>query len=166
MAGGTFLLDSPDIAKDRPFSPKKVAVSHGADPDYVAGRRAWVRYRELGVTAATEGAMRAQVIIAAEGDNQPTGWHLHRCDMQFLFGIKGEIHIAFSPTHIVTLGAGDALMIPGGVIHMELGEPSGAEILEVTVPAEITTENVESPWGGVDVDFLKARRAAQPATPK
>ena len=153
MPEPTYLLDRPEIAVHKPFSDKKVAFSHGDRPQYVAGRRAWVTYRELGVTAATGHAMRAQVIRAEEGGNQPTGWHVHHCDMQFLFGLKGAIHIAFSPDHIVRLGEGDALMIPGGVIHAELGELDGAEILEVTVPAEIGTENVESPWGDVEIRF-------------
>ena len=153
MTEATYLLDQPEIAAHEPFSDKKVSVSYGDRPNYVAGRRAWVKYRELGVTAASGGEMRAQVISAGEGDNKPTGWHLHRCDMQFLFGLKGAIHIAFSPDHIVTLGEGDAMMIPGGVIHMELGEPSGVEVLEVSIPAEMGTEAVESPWGDVEVVF-------------
>lgn len=162
MTEATYLLDVPEIAAHKPFSGKKVAISHGDRPQYVTGRRAWVKYRELGVTTATGSAMRAQVIIAEEGDDQPTGWHLHRCDMQFLFGLKGAIHIAFSPDHVITLGEGDAMMIPGGVIHQELGERSGAEILEVTVPAEITTENVESPWGDVQIKFEREARRNSP----
>lgn len=153
MSTSTYLLDQPEIAVDRPFSDKKVVVSHGDQPEYVLGRRAWVKYRELGVTEGSGGAMRAQVISAGEGDNKPTGWHLHRCDMQFLFGLKGAIHIAFSPDHIVTLGEGDAMMIPGGVIHMELGEPTGVEVLEISIPADMGTENVESPWGDSAVAF-------------
>ena len=153
MTDATYLLDYPEIAAQEPFSDKKVAISFGDRPQYVTGRRAWVKYRELGVTAASGKAMRAQVIKAEEGENQPTGWHMHRCDMQFLFGLRGAIHIAFSPDHVVTLGPGDAMMIPGGVIHQELGQPTGAEVLEVTVPAEITTENVESPWGDVQIDY-------------
>lgn len=158
MNEATYVLQPPDIAAHEPHSDKKVAVSHGHSPLYVAGRRAWVKYRELGVTAASGGAMRAQVIRAEEGENKPTGWHVHRCDMQFLFGLKGAIHIAFSPDHVVTLGEGDAMMIPGGVIHAELGEPTGAEVLEVTIPAEIGTENVTSPWGDEPVDFETHRR--------
>ena len=160
MNKATYLLDQPELAVDKPFSDKKVAVSFGNRPEYVTGRRAWVKYRELGVTAASGGAMRAQVIRADEGDNKPTGWHLHRCDMQFLFGLKGAIHIAFSPDHIVTLGEGDAMMIPGGVIHMELGEPTGVEVLEVTIPANIGTESVDSPWGDVEIKF-KSRETTE-----
>ena len=164
MSEATHLLAKPEIATHGAYNGKAVAVSYGDAPLYVAGRRAWVKYRELGVTAASGGSMRAQVISAAEGDNRPTGWHIHHCDMQFLFGIKGAIHIAFSPDHIVVLGEGDAMMIPGGVIHMELGEPTGVEVLEVTVPAGIGTEAVVPPWGDVEVQF-KPRRAAMPADP-
>lgn len=153
MSHGTYLLDQPDVAVDKPISGTKVAISMADDPVYFAGRRAWVKYRELGVTEASGGAMRAQVLRADHGENKPTGWHLHRCDMQFLFGLKGELHLAFSPDHRVTLGPGDAIMIPGGVIHMEMGDPTLVEVLEISIPGDMGTENVESPWGDVDIRF-------------
>ena len=164
MTEPTYLLAKPDITTHGAYNGKNVAVSYGDAPQYVAGRRAWVKYRELGVTAASGGSMRAQVIVAEEGNNQPTGWHIHHCDMQFLFGIKGAIHIAFSPDHIVILGEGDAMLIPGGVIHMELGEPTGVEVLEVTIPAQIGTESVVPPWGDAEVQF-KTGRVPMPADP-
>lgn len=158
MSEGTFTLDPAEVATDGLAAPgKQVVISYGAKPDFVAGRRAWINYRELGVTEATGRGMRAQVIHAGTS-NEATGWHLHRCDMQFLFVIDGAINIAFSPDRIVRLGKGDSIMIPGGTIHMELGAPEGVEVLEVTIPADIGTEAVASPWGDAEVDFTKARR--------
>ena len=154
----TFTLDVPEIAVDQQAANRQLVLSFASEPDFVAGRRAWIKYRELGVTAASKGAMRAQVILAGLGENKPSGWHLHRCDMQFLYVVSGAIHIAFSPDRIFRFEAGDSLMIPGGTIHMELGGDEGVEVIEVSVPAEMGTENCASPWGDVNIDFSTYRR--------
>lgn len=157
MANGISILDDDELACDRSGAERHVVLSSGELPEFVSGRRAWVKYRELGVTQATQGAMRAQVIHAGVS-NENTGWHLHRCDMQFLYVVAGAITIAFSPERIVRLEAGDSTMIPGGIAHMEMGGPEGVEVLEVSVPAEMATENVANPFGDVVIDFSAATR--------
>ena len=161
MSTGILTLSEAQTATDGQTPGKSVVASFGENPQFVAGRRAWVKYRELGVTQATGGAMRAQVIHAGTS-NQATGWHLHRCDTQFLYVISGAIHIAFNPETIFRLQAGDSLMIPGGTVHYELGLPEGVEVLEISLPADMGTENVASPWGDADLDFSKA--GTRPAT--
>jgi len=157
---GTYVLDRSQVAVDEPANDANVAISFGNKPVFTSGRRSWINYRELGVTEATGGAMRAQVIHSDADETEPTGWHLHRCDLQFLYVVKGALYLAFSPDAIVRLGPGDSVMIPGGTIHYELGERESVEVLELTLPADIGTENVESPWGDVEIDFSKARPVA------
>jgi mannose-6-phosphate isomerase-like protein (cupin superfamily) len=152
---GIFTIEKPNVATDNATPGKRVVVSKGNAPHFIPGRRSWVRYRELGVTEATNGEMRAQVLHAGTA-NESTGWHLHRCDMQFLYCIDGAITIAFSPDHIVRLEAGDSMMIPGGTIHIEPGAPEGVEILEISIPADMGTESVPNPYGDVQIDFSKA----------
>jgi len=161
LTDGTYLLDRTRVAVDKPANDAKVAISFGDKPVFMSGRRAWINYRELGVTEATGGAMRAQVIHSDADETEPTGWHLHRCDLQFLYVIKGALYIAFSPTDVIRLGPGDSAMIPGGTIHQEMGEKESVEVIEVTLPADIGTENVESPWGDVEIDFSKARSVSE-----
>ncbi len=55
----------------------KLAISSKADAKYVEGRRAFFKYRDLGVTDATGGRMRAQVTSTDAGLSEPTGWHYH-----------------------------------------------------------------------------------------
>jgi len=157
LSEGTYILDRTRVAVDKPANDAKVAVSKSDKPVFLAGRRSWVDYRELGVTEATAGAMRAQVIHVKPIEAQPTGWHLHRCDYQFIYVIKGAIFLAFSPDEVIRLGEGDSVMIPGGTIHYEMGENRYAEVFELTLPAEIETENVPNPWGDAEIDFSKAR---------
>jgi hypothetical protein len=69
-----------------------------AGPDHnrqVAGRRTFFTYRNLGVTEASYGQMRAQVMSAITGMTEPTGWHDHVCDGQFVYALKGWVALAF-----------------------------------------------------------------------
>ena len=45
----------------------KVAVTSAKTPDYVEGRRSFFKYRDLGVKAASNGWMRAQLTTAITG---------------------------------------------------------------------------------------------------
>jgi len=56
---------------------------------FVPGRRTFFTYRDLGVTDATHGAMRALVMAAITGMTEPTGWHYHVCEGQFVYALKG-----------------------------------------------------------------------------
>ena len=67
----------------------KLAVASAKSPQFVKGRRNFFKYRDLGVTKATEGWMRAQVTSALTGMTQPTGWHYHVCEGQFVYTLKG-----------------------------------------------------------------------------
>ena len=51
----------------------KVAVTSAKAPDYVEGRRSFFKYRDLGVKAASNGWMRAQLTTAITGMTKPTG---------------------------------------------------------------------------------------------
>jgi len=55
----------------------KLAHATVDNATYVAGRRSFFKYRDLGVTDATGGKMRAQVTSATQGLGEPTGWHYH-----------------------------------------------------------------------------------------
>ncbi len=75
--------------------------------NYVSGRRAFFKYRDLGVTAATAGRLRAQVTSADAGMSQPTGWHIHKCEAQLVYMLKGWIELEFAGEPLCRLEAGD-----------------------------------------------------------
>ena len=113
----------------------------------VSGRRSFFKYRDLGVTDATGGKMRAQVTSATQGLGQPTGWHYHVCEHQLVYMLKGWIDLEFEDGTKVHLKAGDSLMIPGGMRHNETGTADELELLEVSVPAEMKTVVCDPPAG-------------------
>jgi len=126
----------------------KVAVTSAKQPDYVEGRRDFFKYRDLGVKAASNGWMRAQLTTAITGMTQPTGWHYHVCEGQFVYALKGWVELAFEDGSKCRLEAGDSCFIPGGVKHNEIGASDDLEILEVSLPGEIGTVPVDPPSGG------------------
>ncbi len=125
----------------------KVAVTSAKQPDYVEGRRDFFKYRDLGVKAASNGWMRAQLTTAITGMTEPTGWHYHICEGQFVYALKGWVELAFEDGSKCRLEAGDSCFIPGGVKHNEIGTSDDVEILEVSLPGEIGTVSVDPPPG-------------------
>jgi mannose-6-phosphate isomerase-like protein (cupin superfamily) len=123
----------------------KVAVTSTKRPDYVEGRRSFFKYRDLGVTKASDGWMRAQVMSAITGMTQPTGWHYHVCEGQFVYALKGFVELEFEDGSTCRLEAGDSCFIPGGMKHNELRTSDDVEILEVCLPANMGTVPCEPP---------------------
>ena len=111
----------------------------------VPGRRAFFRYRDLGVTSATAGRLRAQVMSASRGMSEPTGWHYHVCEAQFVYGLKGWVDLEFEDGRRIRLNAGESLLIPGGVRHNETATSDEFELLEVCLPADMGTVPCERP---------------------
>ena len=114
---------------------------------YAPGRRSFFKYRDLGLEGATGGRMRAYQNSSIAGMTEPTGWHYHTCEMQFVYVLKGKLIIEFEDATVATFTAGDAFFIPGGVRHNEIYVSEDKEALEVSVPGTIATVNVERPQG-------------------
>ena len=125
----------------------KVAVTSAKAPVYIEGRRTFFKYRDLGVTAASNGWMRAQLTTAITGMTKPTGWHYHVCEGQFVYTLKGCVELAFEDGTSCRLEAGDSCFIPGGMRHNEIGTSDDLEILEVCLPADMGTVPVDPPAG-------------------
>jgi mannose-6-phosphate isomerase-like protein (cupin superfamily) len=122
----------------------KLALASHKDPRFVPGRRAFFQYRDLGVTEATGGRMRAQITSATQGMSRPTGWHYHVCDMQFVYILDGWVDLEFEDGP-VRLEAGDSVMIPGGTPHQENRTSESLELLEISLPADMGTESCAPP---------------------
>ena len=112
----------------------------------VPGRREFLKYRDLGVTKASGGRMRAQITVAT-GAMRPTGWHYHVCDSQLVYALKGWVDLEFEDGRKIRLMPGESLMIPGGMRHNETGTADELELLEVSVPAEMKTVVCDPPSG-------------------
>lgn len=124
----------------------KIVRASAANKNFKAGRRVEIRYQDLGLEAATNGELRAEIMhIGDMGESRPTGWHYHTADVQFLHVIKGWVKMEFPDLGVITLEEGDSITIPGGTVHQELAASSPIELLEVTLPAKLSTVNVDPP---------------------
>jgi len=140
---------------NKPLTPTETTIQPGmkllksfiSTTPFAPGRRAFFKYRDLGLEAATGGRMRAYQNNSIAGMTEPTGWHYHTCEMQFVYVLKGKLVIEFEDGTVGTFAAGDAFFIPGGVRHNEIYVSEDKEALEVSVPGTIGTVNVERPSG-------------------
>lgn len=135
------------VERDAPASTKGMTKAHASasQPNYVTGRRAFFKYRDLGVTKASNGRMRAQITSAEAGMTKPTGWHYHLCELQFVYVLDGWLELEFAGNDKVRLEAGDSIFIPGGLPHNETRTSDTFNLLEVSVPAEMGTKACEAP---------------------
>ena len=122
-------------------------VATSENTPFVPGRRSFFKYRDLGVKTATHGKMRAQVMSAVAGMEEPTGWHYHLCDAQFIYILKGWLELEFEDGVRTRSTPGDAILIPGGMKHNETAMSADVEILEISVPGDMGTKACEAPAG-------------------
>jgi uncharacterized protein YjlB len=136
------------VVAERTVTPgMRLGKGFKSDTPYIPGRREFFMYRDLGVKAATNGRMRANKMTSIDSMTQPTGWHYHLCEMQFVYWLKGESVLEFEDGTVGTFREGDALMIPGGMRHNEIFISKDHEALEVSVPGDIGTVVCERPEG-------------------
>lgn len=140
--------DAATVAEKSTTLPAgKLAYATPVTAPLVAGRRDFLKYRDLGVTAASSGRMRAQVMSATAGMTKPTGWHYHVCDGQFVYALQGWVDLEFEGGQTIRLQGGESLYIPGGLRHNEIATSDTLEILEVSVPADMGTVPCDPPEG-------------------
>jgi quercetin dioxygenase-like cupin family protein len=143
-------MPSATAAKAKPAAKaprQKIAHARIAEPVLVKGRREFFKYRDLGVADASNGNMRAQVMMASQGMSRPTGWHYHECEGQFIYILKGWVELQFEDGRTIKVEEGDSLFIPGYLRHNEIRTSDTMEILEVSVPGEMGTKPCEAPTG-------------------
>ena len=124
---------------------KEVVIARADNPELVQGRREFFSYRELGVTKATDGQMRAQVTIATQGLSEETGWHVLLCEGQFVYILDGWVDLEFAGNRKERIVAGDSIFIPGDTPHNETATSEEFQILEVSIPADMGTEPCSKP---------------------
>ena len=122
-------------------------LSRQKDPQYITGRRAFFKYRELGLSAATDGKVHAQITTATQPMSEPTTRHYHICEGQFVIMLNGWVDLVFENGDEVRIGEGDSLYIPGGLRHNETATSDTFELLEVTLPANMGREACDPPEG-------------------
>jgi hypothetical protein len=131
-------------AKSAPRKQTFVASHHSPDA-FEQGLRRYAQYRDLGIAAATNGLARAHVIkmvppcIPAEVSKR----HYHDVDFQMVYVLKGWIKAEYDGAGVVTMRKGSCWLQPPKIKHTVLGYSEDCELLEVILPADFETVELE-----------------------
>lgn len=96
-------------------------------------------YRDLGLADATHGEFHAHVIKAKHLDGGHNGLHRHAIGLQFLMVLKGWVSFRYVDQGVVRYEKGDAVTVPGNMLHELLDYSEDLELLELTSPAVYRT---------------------------
>lgn len=118
-------------------------VSHQRDALFQRGLRSFFEYRDLGIRQATEGRVVAHVIRAAAGEEFSGQPHLHETTFQLVYVLKGWIEFEYEGQGIVRLEAGSCVHQPPGIRHREIGHSPDVEMLEVVMPGDFKTKELQ-----------------------
>ncbi|BEI79532.1 hypothetical protein CcaverHIS002_0100610 [Cutaneotrichosporon cavernicola] len=126
-----------------------LTISHASDATFTRGLRSFFEYRDLGVSAATQGGAVAHVIRAVPGTHATGVAHRHDASFQFVYVLKGWVEFEYeSPvageTVRTRLEAGSSVYQPPGIRHREVAHSEDVEMLEVCTPGVFGTEEVAS----------------------
>ena len=127
--------------------PHKFVKSHHREEDFkTVGLRTYAHYRDLGVKDATHGMAVAHV-IRFQGQCDPavvSKDHLHEADFQMIFVLKGTITTEIKGEGVHTMHAGDCWLQPHSAVHKVLDYSDGCEVLEIVMPANFKTVELEA----------------------
>ena len=131
-------------AKARPI--QKFSVSHYREEDFKdGGLRSHATYRDLGITAATNGMVRAHVIRHVRPADHEGAAKLHYHDVQFqmVYVLKGWLRTEFEGQGEFTMREGSCWLQPPRILHAVREYSDDCELLEIILPAEFETVTLE-----------------------
>lgn len=126
--------------------PHRFAVSHPREEDFATeGLRAYARYRDLGVAAATNGMARAHVIrfMPPFRAEEVSIRHIHDVEFQMIYVLKGWMKSEFEGHGMIMMREGSCWLQPPRIKHTVLGYSDDCEVLEVLLPADFDTTEVD-----------------------
>ena len=125
---------------------KRFSVNHRASAKFEKrGLRNYFEYRDLGIRRATHGKLVAHVIRARVGKAPHGEWHVHDCDAQFVYVLKGWVRFEYEGVGEVLMKAGTCFYQPPRIRHREIEHSKNLELLEVVAPAGFRTYSAARP---------------------
>jgi len=126
------------------MTAKGFTVSHAKDAEFVSGLRSFFEYRDLGIKEATEGRVAAHVIRAVPGAPFNGTPHRHGVAFQLVYVLRGWVEFEYEGQGVVRLEPGSCVHQPPGIRHRELRHSDDLELLEIVMPADFTTQEVDA----------------------
>jgi hypothetical protein len=120
-------------------------ASHHLPDAFEQGLRRYAQYRDLGIAGATNGMVRAHVIkmvppcVPAEVSKR----HFHEVEFQMVYVLKGWIKGEYEGAGVVTMRQGSCWLQPPKIKHSVLDYSDDCELLEIIMPADFATVELE-----------------------
>ncbi|MGO4326263.1 cupin domain-containing protein [Cupriavidus sp. 2TAF22] len=108
------------------------------------GLRDFFVYRDLGIAAATNGRVIAQLVRANNAPENGTGWHVHKAEFHIVYMLKGWARFMYEDRETL-VAAGDCVHQAPGIRHYLFDYSEDMEYLEVVGPADFASIEVEGP---------------------
>jgi hypothetical protein len=120
-------------------------ASHFHPEAFEEGLRAYAKYRDLGIAAATGGLARAHVIkmIPPCDPAVVSKRHYHDVEFQMIYVLKGWIKGEYEGAGVVTMREGSCWLQPPKIKHAVLDYSADCELLEIILPADFATVELE-----------------------
>ena len=134
--------------KPKPKAPphtQRFVASHHHASAFEPGLRRYAHYRDLGIAAATNGLARAHVIrmIPPCDPAEVSKRHYHDVEFQMVYVLKGWIKGEYDGAGIITMREGSCWLQPPRIKHTVLDYSDDCELLEVILPADFATVELE-----------------------
>lgn len=139
---------APKAAAAKPAGRRKqhVAISHYREDAFVAdGLRAYAKYRDLGVAAATDGLAQAHVIrlIGPCNPQEVSKLHYHDVEFQLIYVLNGWVKTYLEGEGETLMRQGSSWTQPPRIKHLIRDYSDNCELLEVILPAEFKTVEIK-----------------------
>ena len=121
-------------------------VSHSREEDFrTNGLRAYAKYRDLGLSRATHGMVQAHVIrlLPPFRRDEVSKRHYHEVQFQMVYVLKGWIETELEGQGAIVMKEGSCWIQPSGIEHAVLGYSDDCEVLEIVLPADFKTVELE-----------------------
>jgi quercetin dioxygenase-like cupin family protein len=120
-------------------------VSHHREEDFATGLRRYAHYRDLGMAQATHGMVQAHVIrfVPPCDPREVAKLHFHDVDLQMIYVLKGWIKTEFDGAGAHVMRAGSCWLQPPRIRHKVLDYSDDCEVLEIVLPADFKTVELE-----------------------
>jgi hypothetical protein len=120
-------------------------ASHHRPDAFEQGLRRYAQYRDLGIAGATAGMVRAHVIkmVPPCDPAEVSKRHFHDVEFQMVYVLKGWIKGEYEGAGVVTMREGSCWLQPPKIKHAVLDYSDDCELLEVIMPADFATVELE-----------------------
>ncbi len=133
-------------AKAKAGPRRQTFVANHFNPDaFEGGLRSYAKYRDLDIVSATNGLARAHVIkmIPPIDPAEVSKRHYHDVEFQMIYVLKGWIKGEYEGAGVVTMREGSCWLQPPRIKHSVLDYSDDCELLEIIMPADFKTIELE-----------------------